>query len=62
MKKKPKYSYVAVIQFKHDDLPWEDVREYWTDEERKSAHNDLREYRMSGGGKYRLIERRMPNE
>ena len=32
MKKKPKYSYVSVIQFKHGDLPWEDVCEYWTDE------------------------------
>ena len=62
MKKKPKYSYVAVIQFKHGDLPREDVCEYWTDEERRNAHNDLREYRMSGDGKYRLIERRMPNE
>ena len=62
MKKKTKYSYVAVIQFKHDGLPWEDVCEYWTDEEKKSAHSDLREYRMSGDGKYRLIERRMPNE
>ena len=60
--KRPKFSYVAVIQFKCDGLQWEDVCEYWTDEERKNAHNDLREYRMSGGGKYRLIERRVPNE
>ena len=60
--KRPKFSYVAVIQFKCGDLPWEDVCEYWTDEEKKSAHSDLREYRMSGDGKYRLIERRMPNE
>ena len=60
--KKPKFTYVAVIQFKCGDLPWEDVCEYWTDEEKKSAHSDLREYRMNGDGKYRLIERRMPNE
>ena len=62
MNKKPKYAYITVIQFRWDGLPWEDVCEYWTDEEKKSAHSDLREYRMSGDGKYRLIERRMPNE
>ena len=62
MNKKPKYAYITVIQFRWDGGPWEDVCEYWTDEERKNAHNDLREYRMSGDGKYRLIERRMPNE
>lgn len=62
MKKKSKYAYITVIQFKYEDLPWEDVCEYWTDEERRNAHNDLKEYRMSGYGKYRLIERRMPNE
>ena len=62
MKKKPKYSYVSVIQFKYGDSPWEDVCEYWTDEEKKNARSDLREYRMSGEGRYRLIERRVPNE
>ena len=62
MKKKSKYAYVAVIQFKHGDLPWEDVSEYWTTREKKNVMRDLREYRMSGYGQYRAVERRVPNE
>lgn len=62
MKKKPKYAYVTVIQFKYDDLPWEDVSEYWTAEEKKNVRRDLKEYRMSGYGQYRAIKRRVPNE
>ena len=62
MKKKPKYVYIAVIQFKYGDLPWEDVSEYWTAEEKKNVRRDLKEYRMSGYGQYRAIKRRVPNE
>ena len=62
MKKKPKYSYITVIQFRCEDLPFEDVSEYWTAEEKKNARRDLKEYRMSGYGHYRAIKRRVPNE
>ena len=62
MKKKPKYAYVTVIQFKQEDSPWEDVSEYWTAEEKKNVWHDYREYLISGGGSYRIIERRVPNE
>ena len=62
MKKKPKYVYIAVIQFKYGDLPWEDVSEYWTTREKKNVMRDLKEYRMSGYGQYRAVERRVPNE
>ena len=61
MKKKSKYAYIAVIQFKYD-LPWEDVSEYWTAEEKKNVRHDLKEYRMSSDGQYRIINRRVPNE
>ena len=62
MKKKSKYAYITVIQFKYEDLPWEDVSEYWTAEEKKNVRRDLNEYRMSGCGQYRAIKRRVPNE
>ena len=62
MKKKNKYAYATVIQFKYGDLPWEDVSEYWTAEEKKNVRRDLKEYRMSGYGQYRAINRRVPNE
>ena len=62
MKKKNKYAYIAVIQFKYGDLPWEDVSEYRTTREKKNVMRDLKEYRMSGYGQYRAIERRVPNE
>ena len=62
MKKKSKYAYIAVIQFKYGDLPWEDVSEYRTEEEKKNVRRDLKEYRMSGYGQYRSIKRRVPNE
>ena len=62
MKKKSKYKYVVVIQFKYGDLPWEDVSEYWTAEEKKNVRRDLKEYRMSSDGQYRAIKRRVPNE
>ena len=62
MKKKSKYAYVTVIQFRYGDLPWEDVSEYRTAEEKKNVRQDLKEYRMSGYGQYRAIKRRVPNE
>ena len=62
MNKKPKYAYITVIQFRCEDLPWEDVSEYWTAEEKKNVRRDLKEYRMSGCGQYRAIKRRVPNE
>lgn len=61
MKKKSKYAYIAVIQFKYEDLPWEDVSEYRTTREKKNVMRDLKEYRMSGDGQYRAVERRVPN-
>ena len=62
MKKKNKYAYATVIQFRYGDLPWEDVSEYRTAEEKKNVRRDLKEYRMSGYGQYRVIKRRVPNE
>lgn len=62
MKKKSKYKYVAVIQFKYGDLPWEDVSEYRTTREKKNVMRDLKEYRMSGHGQYRAVERRVPDD
>ena len=62
MNKKPKYAYITVIQFKYEDLPWEDVSEYWTAEEKKNIRHDLNEYRMLGDGQYRVIKRRVPND
>ena len=62
MKKKSKYAYATVIQFRYGDLPWEDVSEYRTAEEKKNVRRDLKEYRVSGYGQYRAINRRVPNE
>ena len=62
MKKKSKYAYVTVIQFRYVGFPWEDVSEYRTTREKKNVMRDLKEYRMSGYGQYRAVERRVPNE
>ena len=62
MKKKSKYAYITVIQFRYEDLPWEDVSEYWTAEEKKNVRRDLKEYRIASDGQYRIINRRVPNE
>ena len=62
MKKKNKYAYATVIQFRYGDLPWEDVSEYRTTREKKNVMRDLKEYRMSGYGQYRAVERRVLNE
>lgn len=58
-KKKNKYAYVRVIQV---DLGqgYEDVCEYRKDEA-DNAHDDLKEYRASGIGTYRIIHRRVKN-
>lgn len=62
MKRTNKYAYIKVIQFKYENLPWEDACEYWTAEDKKNIRHDLKEYRMLGGGQYRVIHRRVPNE
>lgn len=60
--KRNKYSYIKVIQLdgRQYGYGWEDVCEYW-DDEIKNARRDLKEYRLSGTGNYRLINRRVLN-
>lgn len=55
--KENKYKYLLVIQFKYDNLPWEDVDEY---DERESAEcrRVLKEFRMDKSGSYRVVHRR----
>ena len=43
MKKKNKYAYATVIQFRYGGLPWEDVSEYRTTREKKNVMRDLKE-------------------
>ena len=62
MKKKNKYAYATVIQFRYGGLSWEDVSEYRPAEEKRNVRHDYREYLTSGGGSYRIINRRVPNE
>ena len=62
MKKKNKYEYATVIQFRYGGLPWEDVSEYRTAEEKNNVRHDYREYLTYGCGSYRIIKRRVPNE
>ena len=58
--KQNKYSYVKVIQGNFG-YGWEDVSEY--DKQAFAAvKNDLKEYRLSSTGTYRLIDRRIPNK
>lgn len=54
--RKNKYEYVKVIQG-HFGQGWEDCSEY-NKEEFGNIKNDLKEYRLSGTGSYRLINRR----
>ena len=56
--KKNKYCYMWVIQGYYG-YGWEDVCEY--EKGNSTAYHDLREYRLAGGGDYRLIERRVLN-
>ena len=58
--KQNKYHYVKVIQGNYG-YGWEDVSEY--DKQAFSAvKNDLKEYRLSNTGIYRLIDRRILNK
>ena len=58
--KQNKYSYVKVIQgnFGHG---WEDVCEY-DKQEFTTVRKDLKEYRLSNTGVYRVIDRRILNK
>lgn len=58
--KQNKYSYVKVIQGNYG-YGWEDVSEY-DKQEFATVKNDLKEYRASNTGVYRLINRRVLNK
>ena len=58
--KQNKYSYVKVIQGNFG-YGWEDVCEY-DKQEFSTVKNDLKEYRLSNIGDYRVINRRVLNE
>ena len=55
-----KYSYVKVIQG-YFGYGWEDVSEY-DKQDFSTVKNDLKEYRLSNTGAYRLIDRRVLNK
>ena len=57
--KQNKYSYVKVIQGNYG-YGWEDVSTY-DKQEFSTAKNDLKEYRLSNTGVYRVIDRRVLN-
>ena len=58
--KQNKYSYVKVIQGNFGE-GWEDVCEY-NKQEFTTVKNDLKEYRLSNTGAYRVIDRRILNK
>ena len=58
--KQNKYSYVKVIQGNFG-YGWEDVSEY-DKQEFATVKNDLKEYRLSNTGPYRVIDRRILNK
>ena len=58
--KQTKYRYVKVIQGNFG-RGWEDVSEY-DKQEFSTVKNDLKEYRLSNIGIYRLIDRRILNK
>ena len=58
--KQNKYSYVKVIQGNYG-YGWEDVSEY-DKQEFATVKNDLKEYRLSNTGAYRVIDRRVLNK
>ncbi len=58
--KQNKYSYVKVIQGNFG-CGWEDVCEY-NKQEFATVKNDLKEYRLSNTGAYRVINRRILNK
>ena len=55
-----KYSYVKVIQG-YFGYGWEDVSEY-DKQDFSLVKNDLKEYRLSNTGSYRVIDRRILNK
>ena len=55
-----KYSYVKVIQGNFG-YGWEDVSEY-DKQDFSLVKNDLKEYRLSNTGVYRVIDRRILNK
>ena len=58
--KQNKYSYVKVIQY-HGSYDWEDVSVY-DKQEFSLVRQDLKEYRLSNTGVYRVIDRRVLNK
>ena len=58
--KQNKYRYVKVIQG-NCGYGWEDVCEY-NKQEFSTVKNDLKEYRLSNTGVYRVIDRRVLNK
>mgnify|MGYP003539548294 CR=1 FL=1 len=58
--KQTKYSYVKVIQGNFG-YGWEDVSEY-DKQDLSLVKNDLKEYRLSNIGAYRVIDRRILNK
>lgn len=58
--KQNKYSYIKVIQGNYG-YGWEDVSEY-DKQEFATVKNDLKEYRLSNTGSYRVINRRVLNK
>ena len=58
--KQTKYKYVKVIQGNFG-CGWEDVSEY-DKEDFSVVKNDLKEYRLSNTGAYRVIDRRVLNK
>ena len=58
--KQNKYSYVKVIQGNFG-YSWEDVSEY-DKQDYPLVKNDLKEYRLSNNGVYRVIDRRILNK
>ena len=58
--KQTKYKYVKVIQGNFG-YGWEDVSEY-DKQDFSLVKNDLKEYRLSNTGTYRVIDRRILNK
>jgi hypothetical protein len=58
---KNKYMYRLVIRGNFGEC-WEDMCDYDTKTERKDCFADIKEYRSSGQGSYKIITRRVPNE
>ena len=58
--KQTKYNYIKVIQG-HFGHGWEDVSDY-DKQEYPLVKNDLKEYRLSNTGAYRVINRRVLNK